>query len=89
MCLGQTKDKPGEFVLKRLERGSRHVVNDNVLSLDFKETSVHESPNKDVLPHFLTPPSFPKNLTGARTPEDAKKWKNGINNKKLGRKWEE
>lgn len=56
------------------------------LSLDFKETSVYESPNKDELPHFFTPPSFPKNLTNTKTPEHAKKWKNGINGKKLGKK---
>lgn len=50
------------------------------LSLDFKETSVYESPNKDELPHFFTPPSFPKNLTNTKTPEHAKKmekWNKG------------
>lgn len=30
---------------------------DNTIPLDFKETSVYESPDKDLLP-----PSFPKNL---------------------------
>lgn len=62
------------------------MVNDSVLSPSFKETSVYESPNKDVLPHFLTPPSFPKNLTGTKTAEDAKKWRRGTKDKKLGRK---
>lgn len=71
VCLGWTKAKPGES-LKGLERGSGPVVNESVLSPGFKETSVYESPNKDVLPHFLTPPSFPKNLTGTKTAEDAK-----------------
>lgn len=56
------------------------------LSLDFKETSVYESPNKDELPHFLTLPSFPKNLTDTKTPEYANKWKNGIKDKKFGKK---
>lgn len=60
---------------------------DNVISL--KETSVRESPNKGVLSHFLTPPSFPKNLTDAKTLEDAMKWKDGTRGKKLGKNGEE
>lgn len=43
---------------------------DNTISLDFKETSVYELPNEDLLP-----PSFPKNLKNTKIPEDAKKWK--------------
>lgn len=42
------------------------MVNNNVISLDFKETSMYESPSKDVLPHFLTPSAFPKNLRDIR-----------------------
>lgn len=49
------------------------MVNNNVISLDFKETSMYESPNKDVLPHFLTPSPFPKNLMDIRGWEEMKK----------------
>lgn len=71
------------MVLKRLERGSRHVdmwPKEQRLSLDFNETSVYESANKDRLPYFLTPPSFPKNLRDTKTPENEKKgekWNKG------------
>lgn len=73
--LRATKIKPREIRFKKdsQERMDRWTCGpkDNVISL--KETSVRESPNKGVLSHFLTPPSFPKNLTDAKTLEDAMK----------------
>lgn len=39
-----------------------------------------------MLPCFLTPPSFPKNMTDTKTPEDAKKWNKGTKGKMLGKK---
>lgn len=83
--LRATKDKPEEINLKRPEGRSRTCgPNDNIISLDFKETSVYESPNKDLLP-----PSFPKNLKKIKIPEDSKNGKNGTKVKKLGRNEEE
>lgn len=49
------------------------MVNNNIISLGFKETSMHESPNKDVLPHSLTPSEFPKNLMDIRGQREMEK----------------
>lgn len=62
----------GKLTLKPLEGGNRHVANNNVLSPDLKETGLPESPNKDALPHFLTPPLCLRNMD-TKTPEDTEK----------------
>ena len=47
---------------------------------------VCEEPSKEVSSPFLTPPSFPESLTDTRSPEEAKKYKNGTESKTLRRK---